>query len=99
MKNYPVYSKKLNKVFDTVAELEKAEGESDKKALVEKKKKEERATRAKEVEDAYKAVAAAQDRADKLLNKFIEDYGSFHTSVSEVRPTNLFDLFFNHFPW
>lgn len=97
MKNYPVYSKKLNKVFDTVAELEAAEKELSEKELAEKKKKEERSARAKEVEEAYKKVDEAKKVADDLLEAFIKDYGSYHTSVKEVKPTSVLDWFFDNF--
>lgn len=68
------YSDKLNKLFDTEEALSKAE-----QALVEEQKRKEqlktvRAERAKEVE-------AAIEHANELLEKFIEDYGSYHTSV------------------
>lgn len=80
------YSEKLKKVFDDVKSLDKAEKEFDEKQAIELKKKEERASRAKEVEDAWK-------KYQELLKAFIKDYGSYHQSVVE-RPVDLFDLWF-----
>lgn len=78
------YSEKLKKVFDDVETLEKAELTLVKKEEEEKKLREERKVRAKEVEDAYKHF-------NELLNKFIKDYGSYHMSVDN-QPISLFDL-------
>ena len=68
------YSETLDKLFDSEAELKKAENT----ALEEKKRKQalkdERAKRAKEVDEAI-------EHASDLLNKFIEDYGTFHSSI------------------
>ena len=84
------YSEKLNKVFDTeqaCVEAESAhdqaiaEAEAKKKALVE-----ERATRAKEVEDLYKAAVEAKKAYDEKLRAFLKDYGSFHATFKNVDP-------------
>ena len=71
--------------------------EQVKKAAKEAKKKElsdARKNRAKEVEDAYKARLEADKVYREKLNKFINDYGSFHmTFDTEVEDSfNLFDL-------
>ena len=47
-----------------------------------------RATRAKEVEEAFKAMNVAHQHYIELKNKFIEDYGSFHLSLTEKTPVN-----------
>lgn len=69
------FSEVLNKAFATEAELVKAE----EAFLAEQKRKQawkdERAIRAKEVEDAL-------DHASELMSKFIEDYGSFHRTTT-----------------
>lgn len=86
------FSDKLNRVYETVEELETAEAELDRKNQEKKKLVEERAARAKEVEEAYKAYR-------ELLSKFCDDYGSFHTSFTSKDFKNgslidaLFDLF------
>ena len=58
------------------------------------KLKEERANRAKEVEEAYKIAHEAYKQADQLMEKFLQDYGSFHSTVKEVQPSinNWFDI-------
>lgn len=82
------YSDKLKQLFDTEEALSKAE-----LALAEEQKRKEqlktkRAERAKEVETAI-------EQANDLLEKFIEDYGSFHTSVKADDWFNkLISLFF-----
>lgn len=70
------YSDKLNKVFETVDELESAELEYTKKQDEELKKKQERKERAKEVDEAFKNY-------QKLLSAFIKDYGSYHFSCND----------------
>lgn len=101
------YSDKLNKLFDTEKELEKAEQEAKIKAYKEKQEKEakaaERKARAAEVEEARKTMVAAQKKYQEVLEAFIRDYKSFHYSVKgdeakEMIPT-LFDIFSPLFSW
>lgn len=84
------YSEKLNKVFDTEQACVEAESAHDKAiAEAEAKKKalvEERATRAKEVEDLYKAAVEAKKAYDEKLRAFLKDYGSFHATFKNVDP-------------
>ena len=84
--NMKYYSEKLKKLFDKENELQKAEQDFDKKEAVELKKREERATRAKEVDEAYSHYL-------KLLKDFIKDYGSYHHTIKD----NDFDVFFDSF--
>lgn len=90
------YSDMLQKPFDTEKELQKAENEFTtrqaeiKKAAEEKRAKEEamrqqRATRAKEVEDAF-------NHANDLFRKFVKDYGTYHKTFSTG---DIFDSLFN----
>ena len=96
------YSEVLNKTFDTEKECLKAEQEAaaaKKKAeLEEKAKKEARAARAAEVEQALKDARTADMKADELLRAFVKDYGSYHTTLKDADayiPFNsIFDLFF-----
>ena len=94
------YSEQLSKLFDTQAELETAEEKENaaKRAEEEKKAKlkANRETRAKEVEDAFKTAAEAQKKANELLNAFLKDYGSYHTTLKDV-PVSIWDAFFNLF--
>lgn len=80
------YSETLNELFDTEKDLIEAEtrkrDEETKKQAAEKAKKEVRAKRAKEVEEALKVANEAQGNALKLLKDFTKDYGYFHTSYS-----------------
>ena len=92
------YSEKLKKLFDSDEACLKAEEEHDKaQAEAEAKKKalaEERATRAKEVEEAYKVAVEAKRKYDKALNDFVKDYGSFHATFRTTDPFfGFFDLF------
>lgn len=92
------YSEELDKSFETEEACLEAEKEYEKKVALEKAKKEERKERAEEVEKAFKDANDAYNNAKELLNKFCEDYGSFHKTVTSVNsPTtkSLFDLFFN----
>ena len=85
------------KAYDTEKECLEAEKifqEKQEKALVEKKKKDaERTSRAKEVEDAYKAAVEANKAYREILNQFVRDYGSFHMTYSGT--SNLIDDVFN----
>lgn len=94
------YSEQLSKLFDTQAELETAEEKANaaKRAEEEKKAKlkANRETRAKEVEDAFKTAAEAQKKANELLNAFLKDYGSYHTTLKDA-PVSIWDAFFNLF--
>lgn len=87
------YSDETKKLYDTEEALKAAE-----KAVVEARKekeklKEQRSARAKEVEDAFKAVEQAQARAYELLNAFTKDYGSFHMSWSDSVKKPYFPFF------
>ena len=83
------FSDKVNKVFDTVEELEAAEKEQEEKEAEKTKLVEVKKSRAKEVEDAYleyenvkekayKEIAEAEDKWIQLRDKFAEDYNGYH---------------------
>lgn len=108
------YSEITKQLYDDEKTLAKAEQEiADKKAAKEKARKEaevkkaslkaDREKRAKEVEDAFKVANTAQDNANKLLNAFVKDYGSFHMTMKKDTPSlfdsysNLFDFMLNGF--
>ena len=91
------YSEKLNKLFDTEELCTEAETAHE-KALAEAESKklklaEERANRAKEVEELYKAAIEAKKAYDEKLREFLKDYGSFHATFKNVDP------FFTLFDW
>ena len=95
------YSDELNRLFDTEAELNKAEREANRKAEKEKAEKEkaaaERKARAQEVEDARKAMVAAQSKYRELLEAFCEKYHTYHLSLTgddaKKAAPSLFDIF------
>lgn len=87
------FSDKTKKVYETVEELETAEKEFDEREAKALALREERKARAHEVEDAYKHYL-------ELRAKFIEDYKSFHMSLTDrdlpkLQHGSLFDLFFD----
>ena len=84
------YSEKTQKLYNSIEELKNAEKELAKQEEEEKAKRDARAKRAKEVEDAYKHYK-------DLLDAFIKDYGSYHMSINDSN--SIFDLFFNHWPF
>ena len=97
-----IFSEKTNKEYASVDECLAAEEEFDKQVALEKAKKEElanvRKDRAKEVEDAYKAILEAQKHYREVLNAFVKDYGSFHMTL-HTGDGNPFDLFNRFFDW
>lgn len=96
-----IYSEKTKKKYDTVDACVEAEKEFDEqleRARLEKEKlASERATRAKEVEDAYQKIVDARKEYDAVLDKFVADYGSFHFTVhnGDMNPFSLLDWFFD----
>lgn len=81
------YSDKTKKLYESESDLVKAEKQYDEHEAAEKKKKEARAARAKEVSDAY-------EHYEKLLEAFIKDYGSYHTTITHT-PASLTGLLFD----
>ena len=95
-----IFSEKTGKEYKTVPECIAAEKEFDeaqaKKEARKKALSDERKTRAKEVEDALKAVCDAQKVYEEKLNAFVKDYGSFHATIwtGEGNPFDLFEPLF-----
>lgn len=86
------YSEETKQFYSTAEDCDKAEKaaieEKEKKEAHKKELKEARAARAKEVNEAF-------EKANELLNKFVEDYGSFHYTYTN---DDFFDSFFRrHF--
>ena len=108
-KSYKVYSDILNKVFNTVEDLEAAEQEyarqlGERERLRKEKEKqvaelkEKRAARAKEIEDALKERDALDKKINELVRAFTRDYGSFHwTYKGDTDGDSLFKTFFRLF--
>lgn len=79
------YSDDLQKLFDSVEELNTAEAkykkEQEESTKRKKKLAEERKARAHEIEVAYKEATEANKKLNKLRSQFIEDYGSYHMTI------------------
>lgn len=100
------YSDKLDKIFDSAEECSQAEKDYDTQ-LAEKKQhelqlKEERSTRAKEIDEARKALEDASKHYHELIRAFVKDFGSYHHSI--VRndfkdDLDFMDFFDNWFIW
>ena len=85
------YSELVKKNFDSEQECLDAEKKYEEEHAKELALKEERAARAKEVNEAYKKYL-------ELRAKFLEDYKSFHMTLTEkdlpaINSVNLWDLF------
>ena len=92
------FSEITKKVYNTPEELEIAEKEVLDEQKAQEEKSAKRAERAKEVEEAYAKAADVKEQADKLLNEFLKDYGSFHTTLKKpIKRINIFDDWFNSF--
>lgn len=83
------YSELTKKLYDTQEDLQKAEIEVT-------KSKADRAERAKEVEKALKEATEATKKANKLLQDFVKDYGSFKTTIKD-EDVNTGSLFWDVF--
>lgn len=100
------YSDKTKKIYKTIDELNDAEKKYDDNQLAIAKRNDERKARAKEVEEAYKAMEDARKAYNKKVNDFIKDYGSYHYSINEKLndedykdSLNLLNIFFDPFIW
>lgn len=91
------YSESLKKVYDSEKECQDAEREYAEKVAAEKAEREKlqkaRKERAAEVESARQAYLEAQKSYIELRNKFINDFGGWHMTVSTSTPRDLIDLF------
>ena len=97
MTDYGYYSKKLNKPFDTLDELKKAEGALEEKEKQVERAKIERATAAKEIEELIKQRDELQKKIDEKLNAFVKKYGSYHYTFKNPFNNGVFDYFFKLF--
>ena len=82
------YSEKTKKLYDSEEELNKAEVALSEKELETKKLRDERAKRAKEVDDAYNKYV-------ELLKAFVKDYHYYHRSLKD-KDVDWVDWFYNN---
>ena len=68
------YSEVTKKVYDTVADLEKAEKAITDKAAARKRD-------AEEVEKAFEAMLTAQKNYEKVLSDFCSKHGAYHKTI------------------
>lgn len=78
------YSDVTKKYYESEDALIAAETEVIKAQKAAEEKNKVRKERAQEVETAYKVVVDAQKKYLDLRNKFIKDYGSYHTTINEI---------------
>ena len=107
-----IISEKTGKEYTSVEECMAAEKEYEEAiakqkaakelAIAEEKARvaklnEERKARAAQIEDAYKALCDANQKYRELLDKFVQDYGSFHMTLKtgDLNPFNGFQKLFN----
>ena len=96
-----IYSDVTKQFYETMEEAEKAEtefAEAKKKAEEEKEKAlAERKMKAEEIAEARKKMVEAQNNYEKLMREFINVYGSYHYSTSNMEeiPRLFTDFFFN----
>ena len=85
------YSEITKKLYETKEELVKAEVEAT-------KAKTNRAEKAKEVTELIKKATEAWKAANKAINDFVKEYGSFKTTIKDedITPTlegSFWDIF------
>ena len=78
------YSEITKQLYNTKEALVKAEVEAT-------KAKTDREVKAKEVEKLLKEATEATKKANKALNDFVKEYGSFKTTLKES-PYDFFDV-------
>lgn len=95
------YSEKLRQTYDTEKACIQAESEYEAKLKEEKAKQEQltntRKERAAEVEQAYKAALDAQKHYTELRNQFVEDYGTWHMTISSQKDGDWINYLFRLF--
>lgn len=82
------YSEITKKLYDSKDELVKAEVEAT-------KAKTNRAEKAKEVTELIKKANEATKAANKALREFVEEYGSFKTTIkdTDTNVNSFWDIF------
>lgn len=88
------YSDVTKKYYESEDALNAAEAEVIKAQKAAEEKSKARKARAKEVDDAYNAAVEARNKYVNVLNQFLKDYGSYHSTISSVKENkSTIDLF------
>lgn len=102
-----IYSEITGKEYKTVEDCKKDEEIVAVQKAAEQAKADklaaERKQRAAKVEEAYKKIIDDRKQYRKLVDEFIQDYGSFHMTVKDNNPmfddTDFVNLFKYAFSW
>ena len=80
------YSDITNKLYDSMDDLEEAEkkiiAKREEKRVAEQKRADERKARAQEIDELQKTYVDARKAYTEALEKFCNDYGTFHQPFS-----------------
>lgn len=87
-----------NESYDTESEAKASEKKYLEVQEAKKKKDSERAARAKEVDEAMKAMLEARKHYIEVLKAFCKDYKSYHFSTNDMKNYDFFDIM-NFFDW
>lgn len=93
------YSDVTKKIYDTEEELTKAEDAVSEEEKKHELRRQERADAAKRVEDAYKKASDAYRDAGDELQKFVDKYGAYHTTITNFDDNDPFVRFLNEMFW
>ena len=85
------YSEITNKPYKSVDELKAAEKKVSEAKKAQDALKEKRESRAKEIDAAFAKARKAEKEAYELLNKFCEDYGSYHLTIKRPHQHSLWN--------
>ena len=91
------FSEITNSVYDTEQELIEAEELVEKEEEKKKIAKAERAEREKEIEEAIRDAAEAQKKVNELIDAFVADYGSYHSTIKDTNFKPFTSPFFDFF--
>lgn len=76
------YSEKLKKLFDSEAELVKAENAAATEATKQEKIRKEREAAAKAIDEKLKEKVRVTDEYNKMLSDFCKKYGKYHKTIT-----------------
>lgn len=76
------YSEKLKKLFDSEAELTKAENAVTAEAAKQEKIRKEREAAAKAIDEKLKEKVRVTDEYNKMIADFCKKYGKYHKTIT-----------------